>query len=215
MIRIGTACVLVLLLGCPSQEDSVALADQDKGVQAAAPDLDAFAAMRARSEGGALTDELQEAQSLNAQKAYASKEGEPSQAELAAAGAAPVMGGAGAKVIDLGGGGNAGRAAPSDLDTLEDTPDAPWINMKLVEEKIRSRDRAMKTCWDTHGPAGPGRVELRMTIGAGGRASTIALAPSSPVQDGAVADCLARTLRNVKYPEPRNGAVTFLYPVKF
>ena len=37
----------------------------------------------------------------------------------------------------------------------------------------------------------------------------------SPERDPAVADCAARALRNTRYPEPRGGSVSFVYPVKF
>ena len=198
------------LTGCPSEEETVALADQEKGIKAPAADLESLAAMRASSTGGALEEELQEARSLNAQKAYANKEGEPTVDEVAPAPAPPRE-----QRFEIGAGSNAGSAAPSDLDTLDDGPAEPWINMEVVEQKIRSRDRSMKSCWDSHGPGGPGRVEMSLTIGAGGRATSVKLGADSPVRDASVADCLARTLRNIKYPEPRNGSVSFVYPVKF
>lgn len=200
---------LLLLAGCSSDnQESVALADQEKGVKAPAADLDSLAAMRASSEGGELADQLQEARSLNAQQAYASKEDEPSAQEIEA-GAAPAPG---APSFDPLAGASAGTAAPSDLDTLDDEPDKPWINMQLVEQKIRSRDKSMKACWDSHGPGGPGRADMNMTIGTGGRATRVSLASSG---SSSLADCLQRTLRNIKYPEPRNGAVSFVYTVKF
>jgi len=212
-MRAALLGALLLLAGCSSEpKESVAVADQESGVKAPKPDLDSLAAMRASSEGGALTDELQAARSLNAQKAYASGEDEPSKAELDAAGVAPAPG---ETSFDPVASANAGTKAPSDLDTLDDAPTKPWINMQLVEDQIRSRDRSMKSCWDSHGPGGPGRVEMSMTIGAGGRASGVRIAPGSPNTGSALGDCLARVLRNVKYPEPRNGSVTFIYPVKF
>ena len=208
-LPLGLLVALLLAPGCPPAEEPVALADQHKGVTTKEPDLDSLAAMREASAGGALETELQEARSLNAQKAYANKEGEPSLADRTAARLPE------GEEVEIAAGSTAGRAAPSDLDTLDDAPEAPWINMEVVEQKIRSRDRSMKSCWDTHGPGGPGRVEMKLTIGAGGRASSVKLGPDSPVRDGAVADCIARALKNIKYPEPRHGAVTFVYPVKF
>ncbi len=209
--RLPLAALLLLLCvaGCPSEEEPVALADQPKGIRAPAPDLEALAAMREASSGSAIEEELQAARSLTAQKAYVNKEGEPSLADVNAAGGVP------APEVEIAAGSNAGASAPSDLDTLDDAVATPWINMEVVELKIRSRDRSLKSCWDTHGPGGPGRVEMKMTISPGGRASSVKLAPDSPVRDPDVASCIARALQNVKYPEPKNGSVTFVYPVKF
>jgi hypothetical protein len=209
-LLLSLLCGLLVGTGCPSEEEAIALADQDEGIKAPAADLDSLAAMRATSNGGALEEELQQARSVNAQQAYATREDEPTLDEVAAPRAQP-----GEQRFELAAGSNAGSAAPSDLDTLDDGPAEPWINMEVVEQKIRSRDRSMKSCWDTHGPGGPGRVEMSMTIGAGGRAKSVKLAANSPVRDADVADCLARALRNIKYPEPRHGSVSFVYPVKF
>ena len=200
---------ILLAVGCASEDEPIALADQPKGIQAPAPDLDALAAMREASGGSAFEEQAQQARSEGAQRAYVNKEGEPSLADVVEAGRDPVQ------EVDVAAGSTAGSGAPSDLDTLDDEPDAPWINMEVVEQKIRSRDRSMKSCWDTHGPGGPGRVEMKLTIGAGGRASSVKLGPDSPVRNGDVAGCLAKTLKNIKYPEPRHGSVTFIYPVKF
>ncbi len=211
------ALVLVaamLLSACPaSPGESVAVADQQK-VKAKPVDLEALAAARATSDGGKLESELQQARSMNASvKAYANKEGEPTLQDLEA-GAAPAPGQPGYDPIAAGA--NAGSAAPSDLDTLDDSEgQAAWINMQLVEERILARRKSMQACWDNHGGSTGGRMDMNVTVGAGGRAKGVSLAAGSPLRNGQVADCLGRTLRAVRYPEPRGGSVSFVYPVKF
>jgi hypothetical protein len=204
----------LLLCGCPaSSEDSVALADQPKGVRARPVDLEALAAARAASEGAQIEDELAEARALNANvKAYANKEGEPTLADRQAAGAPPSEGPQG---VDPFAGASAGSQAPSDLDTLDDAPAEAWVNMKLVEQRILGKTKAMQACWDNHGDGGSARIEMAITIGSSGRATSVSMSPSSTSRNGEVADCVARALRSVSYPEPTGGPVSFVYPVKF
>jgi len=212
------ALVLVsalLLAACPSSsEESVPLADQEKGVKAKPVDLEALAAARASSDGGKLESELQQARAMNANvKAYANKEGEPTLQDMEAAGG-PGPGEPGYDPIAAGA--NAGSAAPSDLDTLDDAEgQAAWINMQLVEQRILARRKSMQACWDNHGGSQGGRMDMSVTVGPDGRAKGVSLASGSPLRNGQVADCIGRTLRAVRYPEPRGGSVSFVYPVKF
>lgn len=205
----------LVLSACPaSSEESVAVADQEKGVKAKPVDLAALAAARASSDGGKLESELQQARAMNANvKAYANKEGEPTLQDMEAAGAAAP----GQPGYDpLAEGANAGSAAPSDLDTLDDAEgQQAWINMQLVEERILARRKSMQACWDNHGGSTGGRMDMSVTVGSDGRAKAVSLAGGSPLRNGQVADCLGRTLRAVRYPEPRGGSISFVYPVKF
>lgn len=209
MRAMSMVLALGLFVGCtppeppPKQEPS----------KAKTVDLNALAAARAGSSGAQLEEQLAEARSLNATQAYANREGEPTLADLEAKGEAPAVGSAG---FDPLAGANAGSAAPSDLDTLDDTggPQA-WINMQAVEQRILAKTKSLNACWENAGRSGSGRMEFAMTIAPGGKASRVSLAKGSPERDPAVADCAARALRNTRYPEPRGGSVSFVYPVKF
>ncbi|MCO4768649.1 MAG: AgmX/PglI C-terminal domain-containing protein [Deltaproteobacteria bacterium] len=205
-----------LFVGCPSaSEETVAVADQQQGVKTKAVDLNALAAARAASEGNAIEDELVEARAMNANvKAYANKEGEPTLDDIKAAGAKAAPGTAGYDPFAEGS--NAGSQAPSDLDTLDDEGGAtPWINMQLVEQRILGKSKSMQACWDNHGGGSGGRMDMAVTVGTKGRATSVGMTNSSPLKNGQVASCVARAMKSVKYPEPRNGAVSFVYPVKF
>ena len=204
-----------LLLGCPGgSEETVALSDQDKGIKAKPVDLDALAAARAASEGNKIEQEVVEARSLNANvKAYANKEGEPTLQDMEGSGQAPA---GGSNSSWVGESANAGSAAPSDLDTMDEGEGVkPWINMQLVEQRILGKRKSFQTCWDNHGGSSGGRMDMAVTVGMNGRATSVSLAGGSPLKNGQVADCVVRALKTVKYPEPRNGAVSFVYPVKF
>lgn|GEM_PF-2710652 len=201
------ACLL--LAACPSSDTSVALADQPKGVKAKPVDLQALAAARAASNGAQLEQEVLEARSLNANvKAYANPEGQPTAAPASGGGAA---GGS----SDPFASGKAGSAAPSDLDTLDDVPEEAWVNMDLVEQRILGKSKAMQTCWNNDGNGDSGRMDMAITIAPSGRASSVSMARSSTMSNRKLADCVARALRSVRYPETRGGPVSFVYPVKF
>ena len=204
-----------LFLGCPGgSEETVALSDQDKGIKAKPVDLDALAAARAASEGNKIEQEVVEARSLNANvKAYANKEGEPTLQDMEGAGQAAA---GGRNSSWVGENANAGSAAPSDLDTMDEGEGLePWINMQLVEQRILGKRKSFQTCWDNHGGSSGGHMDMAVTVGMNGRATSVSLAGGSPLKNGQVADCVVRAIKTVKYPEPRNGAVSFVYPVKF
>ena len=204
-----------LFMGCAGgSEGTAALSDQDNSIKAKPVDLEALAAARAASEGNKIEQEVVEARSLNANvKAYANKEGEPTLQDMAGSGQAPAGGGSSSWVGESA---NAGSAAPSDLDTMDEGEGLePWINMQLVEQRILGKRKSLQTCWDNHGGSSGGRMDMAVTVGVSGRATSVSLAGSSPLKNGQVADCVARAIKTLKYPEPRNGAVSFVYPVKF
>lgn len=208
--------VVFLLAGCSDgSKESVALADQEKGVKAKPVDLNALAAARAASDGAEIEKQVVEARSLNANvKAYANKEGEPTLDDLKAqkkAAPSGVGGGFGSLTRDS----NAGMAAPSDLDTLDDEAVEAWVNMDVVEQRILGKRKAMQACWNNDGDGSSGRMNMAITIAPSGRASSVSLSSGSTLTNGRAADCVARALRSVSYPEPRGGSVRFVYPVKF
>lgn len=206
----------LLLTGCAdTSEESVPLADRERGVKAKPVDLNALAAARAASNGAKIEKQVVQARSLNANvKAYANKEGEPTLDDLKAQVQAPAGGGGGgfgSVTRDS----NAGTAAPSDLDTLDDETEEAWVNMDLVEQRILGKRKAIQTCWNNDGNGSSGRMDMAITIAPSGRASSVSLSRSSTLINPKVADCVGRALRSVSYPEPRGGSVSFVYPVKF
>ena len=105
---------------------------------------------------------------------------------------------------------------PSDADMAYDGTE-PWVNMDLVSAAIRRRQKALQTCWDDTAMDAPtlGKrviVAIKVDTRGGG---AVRLASSSPTRHPDLVKCLTATLGRVDYPEAKNGAVTFEYPLHF
>ncbi len=179
-------------------------------------DLDALAARRAATSGAQLEQAAAAERSANATSLHAAAEGEPSLVELEARGEAPPPRAASINTSrdltrspDSDGG-------PSDLDKASDGTD-PWINMDLVSSAIRRRQKSLQTCWDTVSMDAPSLGKrVIMTIKVDTQGGGIArLAAGSPTRHPELSSCLIATLGRVDYPEAKNGAVAFEYPLNF
>ncbi len=200
----------VLFTGCTTAEP------EPEVVVARPVDLDALAARRASTSGATLEAEAAAVRSAGAKAVYASSEGERGLVEFEeevgedAARAAIDASNRGALQAPTGSGG------PSDADMAFDDTD-PWINMDLVSSAIRRRQKSLQTCWDTVAMDAPGlgkRVifDLKVDTHGGG---TARLSAGSPTRHPELVKCLTATLGRVDYPEARNAAVAFEYPLNF
>lgn len=207
-----TAVVLLpLIAGCPSDEETVALADQEVTPPPQA-DMSALERRRAGSGGAQLELDAHEARSAGATKVYASTETEPGLVEFTEGG--EVSAASGAMQID---GDATGEAVPTDLDKANDEV-GPWIDMDLVGRAIRSQNRSLKTCHDDASARNSSigrRVDMRITVDSRGRASGVRLADSSPTKDSGLERCLVGVIEKTTFPEAHNGDKSFTYPISF
>jgi hypothetical protein len=89
--------------------------------------------------------------------------------------------------------------------------------MDLVASAIRRRQKALQGCWDTVAMDAPSlgrRVIFDLHVDTHG-AGTARLAAGSPTRHPELSRCLSATLARVDYPEAKNGAVSFEYPLTF
>lgn len=117
---------------------------------------------------------------------------------------------------------HAGLADAEVQTEVQTEPSAGIVPAALTRQEIRVVVRAkmseVRACFDAglaRTPGIGGRVLLRFTIGAEGRAGAITIVEDE-LTEPAVAACLSETLTRWQFPRPRGGApVTIAYPFVF
>jgi hypothetical protein len=208
-------------LGTKAAEDGAAAATPGPAPADPTAALADLERRRAQSPGQDLEAAAAAQRSANAIQTYAHESNEPTLFEVQQGGApsavpeAPAEGSPGRLDFDLKKSNVAGASAPSDLERATFERSGPWIDMTLVERAILQQGRAVRSCWDAgrrDDPTLEGRVDISLTIGTDGRASSVGLDRGSPVRNKVLSTCLEGVLGKTSYPEARGGAVTFVYP---
>ena len=91
------------------------------------------------------------------------------------------------------------------------------LNQKVVAGVIQSAVGGFRSCFERRLrdlPNLAGRVFIQFTIGVDG-AVTKAEVVQNTTNDAAFADCLIRQMMRLRFPKPRGGEVTFLFPFIF
>jgi hypothetical protein len=96
-------------------------------------------------------------------------------------------------------------------------PPAPRIDEQAVKFLIIGKKEQIKLCYEAllrRNPKATGDVRVRWTIEQGGRARDASIV-SATLQDKELQNCLKARLLQWRFPEPKNGSVSFEYPFQF
>jgi hypothetical protein len=136
-------------------------------------------------------------------------------ARIVAFGAGRGSGGPGAGGLGLGHGGVGGS-------TPRVRPGVTAVSGSLPPEIIRRVIRAhvgqVRACYEDglkKNPTLEGRVDVKFVIDTSGRVSSARSTPHSTMPDMAVVSCVVAAFRRLRFPQPKAGAVTVIYPLVF
>jgi hypothetical protein len=111
-----------------------------------------------------------------------------------------------------------GSSEPISPEPPAELDGGPPLTREEIRLVVRAKLPNVRACFDAGLAQAPdigGRVLLRFTIGANGRAGSIAV-DEDELDDAIVTDCLRAELASWQFPLPRDGAViTITYPFVF
>jgi hypothetical protein len=111
-----------------------------------------------------------------------------------------------------------GSSQPISQEPPAELDGGPPLTREEIRLVVRAKLPNVRACFDAglaRAPEIGGRVLLRFTIGADGRAGSIAV-DEDELDDAIVTDCLRAELASWQFPLPRDGAViTITYPFVF